>query len=199
VPTPLHRVSFEVAAREIPAYSIYGVSPTLLSLEGSRGFSASCSSTLLTLPASGIDIVLVPHAWADNGAFNALSSMASIAGCSREYVPATAKLSTVSGKAIEGRPVKFGCVEGEVEEGRRSGGGYGAHLRAVVQTRSPEKQAVNAHPFSRAPRLQPTFLLPSLNIRRTTSQQPNSPSSKHIPKTLPRVGGDSVHKWDSYP
>ena len=151
-----------VPAREDPTYAMYGVSPTLLSLEGSRGFSASCTSTLPTLPASVIDIVLVPHAWADNGAFNALSSMASIAGCSREYVPATAKLSMVSGKAIEGRPVKFGCVEGEVEEGRRSGGGYGAHLRAVVQTRSPGNRRSMRTPFPGPLAYNPPICFPRL-------------------------------------
>ena len=107
----------------------------------------------------------------------ALSSTASSAGCSREYESATAKLSMVSGKAIEETSVEFGCVEGEVEEGGRSGGGggNGAHLGL---TRSPEKQAVNARPFSGAPRLQPPIFFPRLiSAEELLSNQ----------------------KWDSYP
>ena len=128
---------------------MYGVLPTVLSLEGSRVFSASCNSTLPTLPASVIDIVLVHHAWADNGAFNALSSMASSAGCSREYESATARLSMVSGKAIEERSVEFGCVEGEVEEGGRSGGGggNGAHLGLSFRQGHPRNRRSMRAPF----------------------------------------------------
>jgi hypothetical protein len=170
-----------VPAREDPTYSIYGVSLIVLFLEGSRGFSASCSSTLPTLPASVIDIVLVPHAWADNGAFNSLSSMASIAGCSREYVPATAKLTMVSGKAIEEKSVEFGCVEGEVEEGRRSGGvggGNGAHLGLSFRQGRPRNRRSMRAPFQGLLAYNPLIFFPRL----ISAEQPLS-----------------NRKWDSYP
>jgi hypothetical protein len=141
----------------------------VLSLEGSRRFSASCSSTLQTLPASVIDIVLVPT----RGPTMELS-MRSLLWPQVRDVRENMSLRQRSfqwflEKAIEERSVEFGCVDGEAEEGGRSGGN-GAHLGAVVQTRSTEKQAVNAHPFSGAPRFQPTYFLPSLNICRRTSQ-----------------------------
>lgn len=118
---------------------MYGVLPTVLSLEGSRRFSASCSSTLPTLPASVIDIVLVPT----RGPTMELS-MPSLLWPQVRDVRENMSLRQRSfqwflEKAIEEGSVEFGCVDGEAEEGGRSGGN-GAHLGAVVQTRSTERE-----------------------------------------------------------
>jgi len=156
---------------------MYGVLPTVLSLEGSRRFSASCSSTLPTLPASVIDIVLVPT----RGPTIELS-MPSLLWPQVRDVRENMSLRQRSfqwflEKAIEERSVEFGCVDGEAEEGGRSGGN-GAHLGLSFRQGQPRNRRSMRAPFQGLLASNPPIFCPRLiSAEELLSSQ----------------------KWDSYP